>query len=57
MKITRDTKKFRIAKYYLKKKKKDKKGGGGGGLKMKKGLGVGVGGSQSHLRPVGSFFL
>ena len=55
MKITRDTKKFRIAKYYLK-KKKDKKGGGGG-LKMKKGLGVGVGGSQSHLRPVGSFFL
>ena len=51
MKITRDTRKFHFAKYYLKKR--------GGGVKMKKGLGGWVrgGGSQSHLRPVGSFFL
>ena len=45
MKITRDTRKFRIAKYYFKKKKRKKKRRGeGGGLKMKKGLGGGGGG-------------
>ena len=52
MKITRDTRKFHFAKYYLKK--------GGGGGKNEKGVGwvvEGGGGSQSHLRPVGSFFL
>ena len=38
MKITRDTRKFHFAKYYLKKKKK------GGGLKMKRGWGGGGGG-------------
>jgi len=51
MKITRDTRKFHFAKYYFFKR-------GWGGVKNEKGVGgVGVGGSQSHLRPVGSFFL